>query len=101
ALAWEINDVVTIGIGANYQRIQAELTNDVDYTAVIAQGAQQLAEAGQIDPTLVPGIIAANAGLEGGTRVRGDDSTWGFNVGVLFQLSPDTRLGLAYRSTAD
>lgn len=101
ALAWEINDVVTIGIGANYQRIQAELTNDVNYTAVIAQGAQQLAEAGQLDAALVPGIIAANAGLEGGTRVRGDDSTWGFNIGVLFQLSPDTRLGLAYRSTSD
>lgn len=101
AIAWEINDVVTIGIGANYQRIQAELTNSVNYTAVIAQGARQLADAQQIPETWIPLIVEGNAGLEGGTRVRGDDSTWGFNVGVLLQLSPDTRLGLSYRSSAD
>jgi long-chain fatty acid transport protein len=48
-----------------------------------------------------PGVIAANAGLEGDTRVRGDDDSWGFNIGVLFDASDTTRIGLSYRSTID
>lgn len=101
ALSWELNDVVTIGIGANYQRVQAELTNAVNYTAVIGQVLDELVSAGQLPPSLAQTVLQANAGLEGDTRVRGDDSTWGFNVGALFQLTPDTRLGISYRSTAD
>ncbi len=34
-------------------------------------------------------------------RVKGDDSTWGWNTGVLFTLSPAMRVGVSYRSTMD
>lgn len=98
SLSLRLNEHVTIGFGLDYQRVQAELTNAVNYSAVVAQGLQQLVAAGQLSPIAVPGLLAANAGLEGGTRVRGDDSSWGFNAGVLVEFSPDTRLGLAYRS---
>lgn len=99
ALAFRLNDHITLGFGMNYQRVQAELTNAVNYTAVVAQGLQQLVAAGQLPAAAVPGLIAANSGLEGGTVVRGDDSEWGFNAGVLFEFSPNTRLGLSYRSS--
>jgi long-chain fatty acid transport protein len=98
-LTYRFNDVVAIGIGANYQTIQAELTNAVNYTAVIAQGLQQLAAAGQIPAVLVPGLINANAGLEGHAQVRGDDTAWGYNVGLMFDIGAATRIGLAYRSS--
>lgn len=97
--SFRLNDHVTLGFGLNYQRLQAELTNSVNYTAVVAQGLQQLAAAGQLPAAAIPGLIAANAGLEGDTAVRGDDSAWGFNAGVLFEFTPDTRLGFSYRST--
>jgi long-chain fatty acid transport protein len=97
ALAWEVNDVVTIGIGLNYQRLQAELTNAVNYTAVIAQAAPLAG----VPPAGIPSLVAANPGLQGRAIVRGDDSTWGFNVGATFQLTPDTRLGISYRSSVD
>jgi long-chain fatty acid transport protein len=45
-----------------------------------------------------PGVIAANAGLEGGGRVEGDDDAWGFNIGLLLDVSDTTRLGVSYRS---
>lgn len=93
ALAWEVNDVVTIGVGLNYQRMQAELTSAVNYTAIIAGTAAS--------PTEVPGLVAANPQLQGLAVVRGDDSTWGFNVGAIFQIAEGTRLGIAYRSSAD
>lgn len=101
SLSWRVNEQISLGVGVNYQRIQAELSNAVNYTAVVAQGLQGLVEAGQLPASEVPGLILANAGLEGHTVVRGDDSAWGFNVGVLFEFSEDTRLGLSYRSTVD
>ncbi|HEY6642241.1 OmpP1/FadL family transporter [Povalibacter sp.] len=85
SLAFRLNEHVSLGFGLNYQRMLAELTNQVNYTAVI----------GSVSPALVP----LNAGLQGGLVVRGDDAEWGFNAGVLIEFTPRTRLGLAYRSS--
>lgn len=101
SLSWRLNERLSLGVGVNYQRIQAELTNSVNYTAVVAQGLQGLVAAGQLPASAVPGLILANGGLEGHTVVRGDDSAWGFNAGLLFEFSDDTRVGLSYRSTVD
>ena len=101
ALAWEINEHVSVGLGLNYQRVQAELTNAVNYSAVVAQGLQQLVASGQLAPALVPSLLAANAGLEGVTRLRGDDSAWGYNLGVMITLPGDVRVGLSYRSSIE
>lgn len=101
SLSWRLNEQLSFGIGVSYQRVQAELTNAVNYTAVVAQGLQGLVAAGQLDPGDVPGLLAANAGLEGFTAVRGDDSSWGWNAGVLYEFSDDTRIGLSYRSAVD
>lgn len=101
SVAMRVNDRFSIGVGISYQRLQAELTNAVNYSAVVAQGVQQLVAQGQLPAAAAPGIIAANAGLEGDARVRGDDSGYGFNVGMLFDLSAATRIGLSYRSAID
>jgi len=101
SLSWRVNDQLSFGVGANYQRIQAELTNSLNYTAVVAQALQARAAAGQIPAAQVPALIAANQGLQGTTGVRGDDAAWGFDVGMLYEFSPDTRFGLSYRSSLD
>jgi long-chain fatty acid transport protein len=101
SVAWRINERISIGAGIDYQRLDAELTNDVNYSAVIAQGVQQLVLAGQLPPATGNAVIAANAAQSGHARVSGDDDAWGFNVGALFDLSDDTRLGLSYRSSFD
>lgn len=101
SVAWRVSDRLSLGAGLNYQRLDAELTNAVNYSAVVAQGVQQLVLLGQLPPAAAPAVIAANAGLEGHARVRGDDDAWGFNVGVLFDLSEQTRVGLSYRSAIE
>ena len=101
SLAMRVDNRLSIGAGVSYQRLQAELTNAVNYSAVVAQGGAATGRAGQLPAAAAPGIIAANVGLEGGARVRGDDSGWGFNVGVLFDASDTTRIGLSYRSAID
>lgn len=70
SVAYQVNDAVSLGIGIDYQRIKGELTSAVNL--VVAEGA---------------------------SSVTGDDTAWGYNLGALINVSPQTRVGLAYRST--
>lgn len=79
ALAWQVHPMVALGVGLNYQRIDAELTSAVNYSA------------------LARGALGPN--LEGVSKITADDWSWGWNVGVMVTLAPQTRLGIAYRST--
>lgn len=69
-VAFKVNNAIQLGAGLSYQRLDAKLTNAAS--------------------PLVPGSIA---------QVKGDDWGWGWNVGALFALGPDTRIGMTYRST--
>lgn len=83
SIAYKINDQFSVGAGLNYQRFDAELTSAVAYSTIIAAGSR--------NAILIPG-------LEGSTKVEGDDTGWGYNLGAIFQASPSTRLGASYRS---
>ena len=98
AISWRPTDNFAIGLGVNWQRVDAEFTNRVNYSGAIATAAQQAAAGGQIPPAAVPGIIAATPGLDSSAKVDGDDSAWGWNIGVLWDLNPNTRFGASYRS---
>lgn len=80
SLAYQLNDKLSVGVGINYQKIDAELSNAVNYSGLLAQ-------AGFVIP-----------GLEGVGTVSADDYSWGWNFGVLFEPSETTRVGLSYRS---
>lgn len=105
AVAWRATDSFWLGAGVNYQRFEATLTNNVNYTAALAQGYSQLAAAGQIPASAVPSLIAATSGLDSFVSNTGKDSSWGWNVGAMISFNGDannqpgaSRLGLAYRS---
>lgn len=97
-VSWKVNDQLSLGLGIDFQWIDAKLTNDVNYSAAIAQGAQQAAAVGQIPAAAIPGILAATRGLDSRATVTGDDTAWGFNVGALYEFNPNTRVGAHYRS---
>jgi long-chain fatty acid transport protein len=72
SIAWKLNDALSLGAGLSIQYIEATLSN------------------------------ATGAGLPPAVGViKGDDYGWGFNLGLLWQASDSTRLGLAYRSKVD
>lgn len=73
SIAYKVNDVLSLGAGISYQRAEVK----VDRSAILAPPFESRA---QIDI---------------------DDSQWGFNLGVLVNLSPSTRIGLTYRSAMD
>ena len=75
SLAWRATDKVSLGFGLNWQKV------DVKY--------DRLAGAYALGPLQLDRITA---------KARFDDDAWGWNVGVLFELSPAMRVGLSYRS---
>jgi long-chain fatty acid transport protein len=99
ALSWRIAPTFTVGVGANWQRVDAELTQKFNYSAAIAQGAGQAAQAGLITPAAVAAIVGLTPGLQSNVKVEGDDSAWGWNIGFLWEPTPQTRVGAHYRST--
>ncbi len=97
--SWRVTDTFAVGAGVNWQRIDADLTSRVNYSAALAQAAGQAAAGGLIPPALVPQIVGLTPGLESKVKVDGDDSTWGWNIGFLWDATPQTRIGGQYRSS--
>jgi long-chain fatty acid transport protein len=96
SIAWKVNEQVSLGAGFSAQRMKATLSNAVPYSyAAFAKGYVAGGVAGGM--TAVAAI--GGAGLEGVAKVDGDSWAWGWNLGATFQVTPATRLGMAYRST--
>lgn len=99
SVSFQVNDNVTLGAGLNYQHVSGELTSAVNYAAAVYSGAM-----GSLGASAAAAGAAATAAVmagedEGLSTVKGTDSAWGYNLGALFNVSPETRVGLAYRSS--
>ncbi len=92
SIAYKMNDQLSLGAGLNFMRASAELSNAVDYSAACIGAAGPAACAGFGLAT--PGTAAT----DGTVVVEGDDWSYGFNLGLLYELNQGTRIGLAYRS---
>lgn len=101
SLAFKLNDHLAVGFGLNWQYINAEFTNRVNYSGAIIQAVEQGVAAGEIPTAAVPALFASALDLEAAARVKGHDSAWGWNIGALLTLTPETRIGLQYRSKID
>jgi long-chain fatty acid transport protein len=91
SVSYKLSDTASLGFGVSYQKVDAELTNAVNYVVATAGSPPPLG------PGVAVGIPAANA--EGTVKVKGDDAAWGYNFGAIFQLAPETRVGISYRSS--
>ena len=71
SLAWKISDAVSIGGGVSYQKLKLSVQRSF-------QAAAEL-----------PQIITL------------EDESWGWNIGAMFNLGQNTRIGVAYRSAIE
>jgi long-chain fatty acid transport protein len=99
AVSWRVNDAFAVGVGVDWQRVDAELTSRVNYSGALALAAGQAAARGLIPAAIVPAIVGSTPGLESKAKIEGDDSTWGWNAGFLWDVTPQTRIGGSYRSS--
>lgn len=83
SLGYRINQDFSVGAGVNIQRLEAELTNAVDFGSLCALAATPCGGVG---------------GADGSAKVAGSDTGLGFNLGLLWQTGAATRVGFAYRS---
>ncbi len=75
SIAYKVNDQLSLGAGINWMMLDAEFSRAA--------------------PLIVPGIGFAGD-LDATVKMKGD--AWGWNLGLLYQLSPATRIGFSYRS---
>lgn len=86
SVAWRVTDKISVGAGISAQYLKAELSNAIDFGTIFA------------------GLGAAGAAPQmndGSVTFEGDSWSWGYNVGILYEFSDDTRVGAAYRSRVD
>lgn len=75
-IAYRINSALSVGLGIDISYTTAKLGTAIDL------------------PALTGGLIRSDAY----GQLSGDSTNVGFNVGVLYEFSPTTRIGLDYRS---
>lgn len=84
AIAYKAGSDLSVGVGVNFQYIEATLSQAVN---------QQLA-------CLSAGGGAACAAITGdlSAEIEGDDWSYGYNFGLMYDINPGSRIGFAYRS---
>lgn len=92
AFAYRVNPILSLGAGLDIVYGKAELTNSLDLGSLLSA---------QFGPIPALGITPGNLAADGYSVLEGDDWALGWNLGVLFELDPQTRLGLGYRSKVD
>ncbi len=97
AVSWKPTENLAIGLGVNYQHIDATFTSRVNYSAALLSAAAQNGIAPG-SPTF-NAIARSTPGLESSANVTGSDYGWGWNLGLLVELSPEHRIGAHYRSS--
>ncbi|MDQ6860800.1 MAG: outer membrane protein transport protein [Verrucomicrobiota bacterium] len=128
-VAYRIFDRLSFGVSFDAQRASARLTQAIDFGLIAQQPLAQfynalpaILAARRVPPAAIPGTIAAtrqayaNAGFvpggaDGVSEITGDDWSYGFTVGALFEylksdrnsssFLQDGRVGLSYRSAID
>lgn len=76
SLAYKLTDDLSLGGGVNIQYVKATLTSAIDFGA----------------------LLSAPGSLDGKADVTGDDISVGYNLGLLYAITPQSRVGISYRS---
>ncbi|HCF29121.1 MAG TPA: aromatic hydrocarbon degradation protein, partial [Cyanobacteria bacterium UBA11049] len=81
-LAAKLTDNLSVGVGVNLQYADAKLTNAIDF------GLIGFSNRLPTRPQAADGFV----------KLAGEDWSWGYNLGLLYEPSQNTRIGLAFRS---
>ena len=85
SLAFQLNEKLSVGVGLNIMLVDVTLTSAIDFGALLNS----------------PGAADGFGDLEGDNLNGIDGLTYGLNMGVMYDITPKTTLGLAYRTEMD
>lgn len=92
ALAFKLNDQLSLGAGMSAQYISAELTSAIDSGSV----CYGLVGPGTCNPA---GLTPGSQAVDSYAKIKGDDWGYGINLGLLYKPANAMRIGVAYRSS--
>jgi long-chain fatty acid transport protein len=87
SIAYRVNQHCSVGAGLSAQYSDATLTNAIDFG--LLRSLPPL-----FDPTAQPSTLIQ----DGKAKLQGDGWGYGWNFGILYELSNNTRFGFSYRS---
>ena len=85
SLAFQLNEKLSVGVGLNIMLVDVTLTSAIDFGALLNS----------------PGAADGFGDLEGDNLNGIDGLAYGLNMGVMYDITPKTTLGLAYRTEMD
>lgn len=94
SVAYQVSDRFSIGFGLNYQTIDAELSQAIDFGSTCLAGEL----GGQLPVGTCLAFGQGPQANDGRGVVDADDSNFGFNLGFLWEPNEFFRVGLHYRS---
>ncbi len=106
-IAFKVSDAFSIGVGANWQHVKADLGSDVAYggvayygslQALVGQGLPPAQAVATLNALLVPQLGPAGVGTEVPALISGTSNAWGWNAGALLKLGEQAHVGVSYRS---
>ena len=86
SVAYKVTDQLSIGAGFSAQYVNAELSSAVDFGTIGASFG-------------IPGLIPQKN--DGYFDLEGDSWGVGYNMGLLYEFTKNTRVGVSYRSRID
>ena len=100
SFAWKMGSKLSLGFGFNFQYVDVELSRKID------SGATCFGLANQVDPALAAqcvasGLAPSQQALDSDVVIEGDDWSYGFNLGMLYEINSGTRTGFSYRSAIE
>lgn len=85
SIAFKMTDKLSLGIGTNIMFVDVTLTSAVDFGSLLGS------------PTAADGFVDLQADNLGGVSEWG----YGLNMGIMYDITPETTLGVAYRTEID
>ena len=98
SLSWKANDKLSVGGGISAQYIHVKLGKSVDSAAACRSVALATGSSATLDACNTSYPKASQVDKDSQVVVEGDDVSFGFNLGMLYQPSSRTRIGASYRS---
>ena len=94
SISYKASNALSLGFGVNVQYIEAKLSNAIDFGT-----ACTLAEIGMVVAGgTCTGLNLSSQADDGEVELKANDISLGYNFGLLWQATPQTRIGAAYRS---
>ena len=104
SFAFKHSDELSIGLGLSLQYIEATLANELD-TGMICAGVLSGGVAANVPAAIgtctTNGLPVDTRAIDSSQELTGDDWNWGWNIGMLYELDKESRIGVAYRSSID